>query len=114
MWWGSFSTSGPTVAVLTTLPYVDDDGVASVTARKSGAGGSVTASSLVALTGLTAMGASLMSEPFVSEAFWSPAHTTRYSLPLPAGPGAAGAAGACVEALAGAFTFGALSPRTRW
>src|SRR5436305_14576970 len=108
MWWGSFSTSGPTVAVLTTLPYVDDDGVASITARKSGAGGSVTASSLVVLTGLTASGASLMSEPFVSATFWSPAHTTSYSLPLPAAVGAAVAA----AALLGAFTLPALPPPT--
>ena len=36
MWCGSFSTSGPTVAVLTTLPYVEEPLVASTTAKKSG------------------------------------------------------------------------------
>ena len=36
MWCGSFSTSGPTVAVFTTLPYADEPLVASTTAKKSG------------------------------------------------------------------------------
>src|SRR3954468_13323018 len=56
MWCGSFSASGPTVAVLTTLPYVDEDLSASRTARKSGAGGSSTASSFSVLIGFTAIG----------------------------------------------------------
>src|SRR5881394_1398984 len=79
MWCGSFSSTGPTVAVLTTLPYVGEVLSASRTARKYGAGGSSTASSFKVLNGVTASCVCWISEPVVSPALSSPAHTSRYS-----------------------------------
>src|SRR5436190_21608917 len=87
--------------VLTTFPYVGEVGSTSMTARKSGDGGSSTASSLSARTGLTAGAAFLTSAPVVSPALSSPAQTTRYSPPVEVAPSPAAA-------------LATPSARTRW
>jgi hypothetical protein len=76
MWCGSFSTTGPTVTVLTTLPYVGEPFVASMTARKSGPTELLRASfGSSATTGLVFARLAVL----LSAAFQSPAQATIHS-----------------------------------
>jgi len=73
MWCGSFSTTGPTVAVLTTFHRSVSRG-RHHDREEVGAGGSSTASSLSVLTGFTGDVVLWTSEPLVSARWSHPPH----------------------------------------